>query len=276
VWQLLGGAVRDRIRVYQNTGGSTPEEVGRRAAALVEKYGYTALKITPHPGGADGMPFNAMVRASVARIGALRDAVGPDVEIGLDAHAKFFEPARALQLAEALAEFNPYFFEEPIRPENIDAMASFRARCPIPVATGECLYTKHEFRDLLVREAADIIQPDIALTGGLLEMKKIAAMAEAFYVPVAPHNPLGPVANAVNVHFAASTPNFAILEYHPDDAGPRGEILEDPLVVKDGHVALPTKPGLGIELNEEAIRKYPYKPWRRTNAIRADGSIGFN
>lgn len=108
-----------------------------------------------------------------------------------------------------------------------------------------------------------------------MEMKKIAAMAEASYVMVAPHNPMGPVATTVNVHFAASTPNFKILEYHPDDVAPRKDLLKEPLMVKDGYIALPTKPGWGIELNEEAFRHYPPKPWRRGFDYRADGSVAF-
>ena len=275
VWQLLGGAVRDKVRVYQNPGGGTPEEMAERALAAIEKYGYTALKLGPHPPGADKMPWNAVVRGAAARMKAVRDAVGPDIDIGLDPHAKIFEPYKALQMAHAVAEYHPFFFEEAIRPENIDAMASFKRQCPIPVATGECLYTKFEFRELLAREAADIIQPDVCLMGGLLEMKKVAAMAEAQYVVVAPHNPMGPVATAVNVHFAASTPNFVVLEYNPD-TGARAEIVDQPLVVKDGYIDLPTKPGLGIEINEEAIAKYPFAPWRRNNPLRPDGSIAFN
>lgn len=276
VWQLLGGAVRDRVRVYQSPGGAAPQELAERAVALIESYGYTALKLSPHPPGAEKMPWNSVVRGAVERMKAVRDAVGPDVEIGLDPHAKIFEPVRALQMARALAEYNPYFFEEPIRPENIDAMASFKRQCPIPVATGECLYTKFEFRDLLVREGADIIQPDVCLMGGLLEMKKVAAMAEASYVVVAPHNPMGPVATAVNVHFCASTPNFAVLEYHPDDRAPRRDLVEEPLIVREGYLELPTKPGLGVELDEASFDRYPFRSWRRYQPIRDDGSIGFN
>ncbi|HEX2032722.1 MAG TPA: galactonate dehydratase [Chloroflexota bacterium] len=276
VWQLLGGAVRDRVRVYQNPGGRTPEEMAERAVAAIERYGYTALKLGPHPPGSEKLPWNAVLRGAAARVKAVRDAVGPDVDIGLDPHAKIFEPVRALQLAHAVAEYNPYFFEEPIRPENIDAMASFKQKSPIPVATGECLYTKFEFRDLIVREGADIIQPDVCLMGGLLEMKKVAALAEAHYVVVAPHNPMGPVATAVNVHFCASTPNFVVLEYNPDDRPPRRDLVQEPLVVKDGYIELPTAPGLGIELDEAAFQKYPFRSWRRSSPIRPDGSIGFN
>lgn len=268
-YQLLGGKCRDKIRVYQSTGS------GADAKAKVEKYGYTGLKMGPHPPGSEKMPWNAVVRGAAERLRDIREAVGPDVDIGVDPHAKIFEPVRALQMAEALAPFQPMFFEEPLRPENIDALAEFKRRCPIPVATGEMLYTKFEFRDLLVRGAADIIQPDICLCGGVLEFKKIASMAEAFYVTVAPHNPMGPVATAVNVHVCATIPNFLILEYVPDDAPPRRELLKEPLRVENGYIAVPDKPGWGIELNEEAFAKYPPAPWHRSFPWREDGSLGF-
>jgi galactonate dehydratase len=275
VYELLGGKCRDRIRVYQNPGGGSPDEMAERATALIERYGYTALKIGPHPRGSEGMPWSQVVKGAAARLEKLRKTVGDDIDIGVDPHAKIFEPARALQMAEALKPYNPYFFEEPLRPENIDAMADLRHKLEIPLATGEMLYTKFEFRDLLVRGAADIIQPDICCAGGLLEQKKIAAMAEAFYVTVAPHNPMGPVATAVNVHFAASTPNFLILEYHPDDRGPRRDLIDEPMKLVDGYLELPTRPGLGIDLNVEAYEKYPFKRWHRGFPMRPDGSMGF-
>jgi galactonate dehydratase len=277
VYQLLGGKCRDKIRVYQNPGGGTPEEMAERATALIERYGYTALKIGPLPPGSERMPWNQALRESAKRLETLRKAVGEDVDIGVDPHAKIFEPVRAMQLAQALKPYNPYFIEEPLRPENIDAMGELKAQYTqlgVPLATGEMLYTKFEFRDLLVRSAADIIQPDICCAGGLLEQKKIAAMAEAFYVTVAPHNPMGPVATAVNVHFAACTPNFLILEYHPDDEGPRRELVDEPMKLVDGYLELPTRPGLGIDLNVDAYEKYPFKRWTRAFPIRADGSMG--
>ncbi|MER3404285.1 MAG: hypothetical protein C4289_03195 [Chloroflexota bacterium] len=221
------------------------------------------------------MPWNRVVREAAARLEGIRKAVGEEVDIGVDPHAKIFEPVRALEMAEALKPYKPFFFEEPLRPENIDALAEFKKQCPIPVATGEMLYTKYEFRDLLARGAADILQPDVCLTGGLSEMKKIAAMAEAHYVTVAPHNPMGPVATAVNVHFAIATQNFLILEYIPDDEPPRRDLVKEPLVVKDGYIEAPARPGLGIELNEEAFGKYPYRSWHRGFPWRPDGSIGF-
>ncbi|MEK7408023.1 MAG: galactonate dehydratase [Acidobacteriota bacterium] len=275
VYMLLGGKCREKIRVYQSAGGGDPKEVAESARRLVEKYGYTAVKMAPHQGRSDAMPYNAVTRIAGQRVRAVREALGPDVDIAVDIHAKFFEVVRAIRLAREIEPYYPFWLEEPIRPENVDAMRKLADHVNIPLASGECNYTKYEFRDLLAAQALDIIQPDVCVCGGLMEMKKIAAMAEANYVVVAPHNPMGPVATTVNVHFAASTPNFLILEYHPDDVAPRKDILKEPLMVKDGYIPVPNKPGLGIELNEEAFKHYPPKPWRRGFAYRADGSVAF-
>jgi len=276
VYMLIGGKCREKIRVYQSASGKTPALLAESGKQLIAKYGYTALKSAPHPGGSQSMPYNAVIRAAGERAEALRKAVGPDVDLGFDAHAVIWEPYRALQMTEVLKPVRPLFLEEPLRMENIDAMAGLRHKAQIPIATGECLYTKYEFRQLLAKEAADIIQPDICLAGGVLEQKKIAAMAEAHYVMVAPHNPLGPLATLVNVHFAASTPNFLILEYQPDDRSPRKDLIKgDPILVKDGYLPIPDKPGWGYEMDEEAFKRLPPKPWHRAFAFRADGAPDF-
>jgi galactonate dehydratase len=275
VYMLLGGKTRNKIRVYQSPGGREPRELAGHAKALIQKYGYTAVKISPHPPGGNAMPYNAVTRAAGQRVEAVRAAVGPDVDIAVDAHAVFFEPVRAMRAARAMEPYQPFWLEEPIRPENVDALTKLASHVNIPLATGEESYTKHEFRPILAAQCVDIIQPDITVCGGILEMKKIAAMAEAHYVMVAPHNPVGPLATVVNVHFAASTPNFLILEYHPDDEAPRKDLLQEPLMVKDGYLPVPVKPGLGVELNEEAFRHYPAKPWRRPFQYRADGSPAY-
>ena len=276
VYMLIGGKCREKIRVYQSAGGKTPALLAESGKQLIAKYGYTALKSAPHPGGSQSMPYNAVIRAAGERAEALRKAVGPDVDLGFDAHAVIWEPYRALQMTEVLKPVRPLFLEEPLRMENIDAMAGLRHKAQVPIATGECLYTKYEFRQLLAKEAADIIQPDICLAGGVLEQKKIAAMAEAHYVMVAPHNPLGPLATLVNVHFAASTPNFLILEYQPDDRSPRKDLIKgDPILVKDGYLPIPDRPGWGYGMDEEAFKRYPPKPWHRAFAFRADGAPDF-
>jgi galactonate dehydratase len=275
VYRLLGGKCRDRVRVYQSPGGSTPEEVAANAVRLVERYGYTAIKMTPLPRDWHKLTWHQALGAAEARVGAVRDAVGPDVEIGLDPHAALFEVSRAMELCQVVAPFRPMFVEEPLRPENYEALARLRQQVRVPLATGEMLYTRGEFRDLIATGSVDIIQPDICLTGGILEMKKIAAMAEANYMSVAPHNPCGPLATAVNVHFAASTTNFLILEYHADDEGPRRDIVDEPIRLVDGYLELPDKPGLGVDLNFDALEKYPFRSWHRPFPIRPDGSLSY-
>jgi galactonate dehydratase len=275
VYELLGGPCRDRVRAYQSPGGSTPEEMAERAVALIARYGYTALKIGPNPANFQALPWATVVRAAARRLEAVRRAVGEEVDIGVDPHATIFEPARALAMAEALQPYRPFFFEEPLRPENVDALAKLAGRIRIPIATGEMLYTKWQFRELLFKQAVDIIQPDVCCAGGLLECKKIAALAEACYVTVAPHNPMGPVATAVNVHLAAAIPNFLILEYIPDDEPPRRDLVQEPVALRDGYLELPRRPGLGVELNLEALARYPFRRWHRPFPLREDGSMAF-
>ena len=275
VYRLLGGKCRERVRVYQSPHGATPEALAHNALALIDRYGYTALKLSPLPPNYEAMPWNAVVRGAVARVEAVRRAVGDDIDIGIDPHARIFEVGRALDLCTAVAPYRPMFVEEPLRPENVDALKKLAAHTDVPLATGEMLYTRYEFRDLLKTEAVDIVQPDVCLMGGLWEMKKIAAMAEAHYVSVAPHNPCGPVATAVNVHFAASTQNFIVLEYHPDDQGPRREIVDEPMRLVDGYLELPDRPGLGIDLVEDACARYPFRSWHRPFPLRPDGSLAF-
>ena len=275
VYRLLGGRVRDRVRVYQGCTGPTPEAAAENALGLVQDYGYTAFKMSPFPPDDHLRPWNEVLREGPRHMAAVREAVGDDVDIGLDVHAKVLEPIRALELARAVEPYNPFFFEEPIRPEGIREMAWLRRRSPIPIATGEALYTKFQFNDLMRQQAADIIQPDVCVCGGLMEMKKIAAIAEGHDVVVAPHNPMGPLAGAINLHFAASTTNFLVLEYRAHDKGRWRELVKEPWTPVDGHLEIPDTPGWGLEVNEDALARYPATTWRRGNPIRADNSPAF-
>ena len=279
VYQLVGGKCRDKVRVYQSVGGNSPQALAENAQKLLAKYGYTALKMFPFDRGDDPLWHDAGIAAAMkgaeARIRAVREAVGDSVDIGLDAHAQPFQPSTALTLAHVLEPYHPLFLEEPIRPENRAAMGYLRAKSPVPIATGEQLYTKYEFRDLFAQQGADIIQPDICVVGGLWEMKKIAALAEAEYVTVAPHNPCGPVATAVNVHFALSTHNFLILEYHADDDPDRRAIVDEPMQLQDGYLLPPARPGLGLDLNLDALKDRPAKSWHRRFLWRVDGGLGY-
>jgi len=205
----------------------------------------------------------------------VREAVGPDVDIAVDIHARYREVQRAIRVAREIEPYYPFWLEEPIRPENPDAMKKLAEHVNIPLASGECNYTKFEFRELIQLQALDVVQPDICVCGGIMEMKKIAAMAEAQYMVVAPHNPMSPLATAVNVHFAASTPNFLVLEYRAPVEGAYKDVLKEPIMVKDGYVEIPNKPGWGVELNEEAFEHYPPIRWKRSTGFREDGSIAF-
>ena len=272
VYMLLGGKCREKVRCYQSVSGSTPEILAENAKRLVKKYGYTALKIDPIPNSTK-RPFNLVIDQAVQRMKALRDALGYEVDIALDAHAKIFEPSLAVRLAKAVEDFKPLFLEEPVRPENIDALANVTRKTQVPIASGEQLYTKFEFAPLIEKHAVDIIQPDICCAGGISECKKIAAIAEAHYVSVAPHNPMSPLATVINVHFCVSIPNFLVLEQRPADVTPWSDVLKDPLRLKDGCYEPPVKSGFGVELNESAFEKFPPKAWHRKFTYNEDGSV---
>ena len=258
VYQLLGGAVRDRIKAYANgwyTVERTPHEFNQAAKRVIEK-GYRALKLDPFGAG-----FYELDRAekskAVALVEAVRDAVGPDSEILVEMHGRF-NPATAVEIARELEPFKPSWIEEPVPPENLAALKKVAEKVSIPVATGERLHTRYDYRTLFELQAADIIQPDITQFGGLLETKKLAAWAEIYYVLVAPHNVGGPVSTAAALHFATSTPNFKIQEHFNDftESWVKTAAPGNPEVV-DGYFALPQGPGLGVKLNLDVVREHP-------------------
>lgn len=262
VHQLLGGAVRDRLKAYANgwyTVERTPEAFHEAARKVVAR-GYRALKVDPFGAGFYELE-PAEFRRSVALVEAIRDAVGPDVEILIEMHGRF-SPATAVRVARALEPFDPAWVEEPVPPDNLEALAKAAAKIRVPVATGERIHTRHEVRRLLELGAADVLQTDITESCGLLEGKKIAAMADASYVTFAPHNVGGPVSTAACLHLAACTTNFKIQEHFNDfvDAWVK-EAATGPGYpeVKDGYFPLPGGPGLGVTLNEDFIREHPMK-----------------
>lgn len=258
VWRLLGGKVRDRVKAYANgwyTVERTAVEFHHAARAVVER-GYRALKFDPFgPGMWELEP--AEHRRSVELVEAVRDAVGPEVEILVEMHGRFI-PAEAVRIANDLEPFSPSWIEEPVPPENFRALAKVSDQVRIPVATGERVHDRIEYRELFHQQAADIIQPDIGHFGGMLETRKVAATAQTHYVLVAPHNVGGPVLTAANLHIAAGTTNFKIQEYFNDFADAHVTQAAPGLPdVVDGHFRLPDAPGLGVELDVDFIREYP-------------------
>ena len=258
IYNLLGGQYHDKLRAYAYMPAEgiweNPEKAGEVAAKLVEE-GNTACKIDPF------MPLFPLPRdiplkdlKHAARIfRAIRDAVGDELEIGIGTHGQF-STSGAIRAAKVLEEFHPFWFEEPVPPENVDEMARVARQTSIPIATGERLVTKYEFAQVLNKQAAGIIQLDVGQCGGILESKKIAGMAEAHFAMIAPHMYVGPIAAAAAVHVDTSSPNFLIQEYNGDTL--HNDIFIDPIRFHQGFITPPTAPGLGVELNEEMVARH--------------------
>lgn len=260
VYRLLGGKCRDRLRVYANGwyfGASTPEAYAEKAAATVAQ-GYTALKWDPF-GSADKHLTPAQARHAEAQVAAVREAVGDDVDLLIEVHGRF-DVHTAVTMAHRLEKYNLFFYEEPVPSQNYAALAEVKRATNVPIAAGERCYTTFGFRDLLGHEAVHVIQPDVIHAGGILETKKIAAMAGAHYLSVAPHNPNGPIAEAASIQLGATIPNFLILEHLVDDVAWRDTVVTAPPVIRDGYAYLPETPGLGIDFVVEECEKHPYKP----------------
>ena len=259
-YRLLGGACRDKMKAYANGWYKverTPEEFHTAAKQVLEK-GYQALKFDPFGAGFYELSYEERLR-SVSLVEAVRDSVGPEVEILVEMHGRF-SPATAIQIARELEPFKPSWVEEPVPPDNLAALAKAADGINIPVATGERLHNKFEYRELINLQAADILQPDITQTGGFLETKKIAAIGDMCYMLVAPHNVGGPVSTATSLHFSACTPNFKIQEHFNDfsEAWVKEAATGCPEVI-DGYFSLPNGPGLGMTLNEDLIAEHPYR-----------------
>jgi galactonate dehydratase len=263
VYELLGGPTRTKVRVYAHA--RTPEMVKDKLA-----QGFTALKT----GVAKRRPARyvespAEVKHAAEKFGELRQAAGDDVDIAIDFHGAI-SPALAKVLIKALEPHNPMFIEEPVNCQNHDIMANIARGTYLPIATGERVFTKWGFREVLEKKAATILQPDLCHAGGITEVRLIAGLAEAYYATIAPHNPLGPISLAAGLQLAASIPNFLCQEQVNLGEG----YLKKPLVVTKGYVDVPAGPGLGIELDDDAVAKKIGHDWRnREEYDKDDGSV---
>lgn len=260
VYQLLGGKVREAIPCYANgwfSPAKTPDEFAQKAKSAVDQ-GFKALKWDPF-GSAYLQIERQQLNDAMACVGAVFDAVKDKADIIIEAHGRFDIPT-AVRIGQALGEFDILWYEEPIPPQNLEGLAEVKRRVPVPVSAGERLYNRWEFRSLFELKAADFIQPDVSHAGGISEIKKIAAMAEAYHIPICPHNPSGPIANAATLQLAACIPNFYLLETMSSDVPWRSEISTEAVRFENGQMHISDKPGLGIDIDEEAIKKYPYVP----------------
>lgn len=277
VYQLLGGKTRDKARVYYHVFGDTKEKLiqGCREA---KAQGFTAVgHLTPFLDEDHSVPFFKThvdkIRDAIETVAAYRDAVGREVDLCIEIHRRL-TPAEAIVLARGIEEFHPFFYEDPILPDNFDAMALMANNIHIPIATGERLHTIHEFQALLSRGAVQYVRPDVCMAGGITHSKKIAALAEAHHVNVVPHNPLSPVSTAACIQLAACIPNFALQEYPlGENVPPKSEIVKSTLRLENGFLIIPDAPGIGVELAEDAAERYPYRPRTVHTRLHVDGSV---
>ena len=277
VYQLLGGKTRDKARVYYHVFGDTKEKL-IQGVKDAKSQGFTAVgHLTPFLDEDPDVPFFKThadkIRDAIETVGAYRDAVGNDVDLCIEIHRRL-SPAEAIVLARGIEEFHPFFYEDPILPDNFDAMELVANNISIPIATGERLHSIHEFEMLLKRAAVQYVRPDVCLVGGISHAKKIAALAEAHYVGVVPHNPLSPVSTAACVQLAACIPNFAIQELPTGEhEPPKSEIVKSALTCEDGFLIVPDAPGIGVELAEGAAERHPPTPRVVQTRLNVDGSV---
>jgi galactonate dehydratase len=275
IYRLLGGAVRDRIRVYASgfsAGARSLDDLREKAIAAVEQ-GYTALKFSPVAPWQGNVLERTFWKTVVARVQAVREAVGDEIDIAIDFHGRL-SPHEAIPLLRMLEEYRPWWVEEPMQHQDVGALAQISASTSIPIATGERLRTKYEYHEVVSRRACSILQPD-PHCGGIFELRMIAAMAEARYMSIIPHQAGSPVNAAAALQVAACTPNALAVEHFDAFASGREGMITEPWVVKDGYIELPTRPGLGVELDEAVVAQRPYQAtdypvWRREDGTATD------
>ena len=274
-YQLMGGKVRDKARVYMHVGGDSTEDLYASAKAAAHQ-GFTAVRFTPFVENQERQYYNmrypAVLAEAVQRVAAVRDAVGNDVDICVEIHRRLGIP-EAIELARNIQEFRPLFYEDPTTPDSNESMAEIARSVNIPIATGERMHTIWEFRELLQQRAARYIRPDVCLAGGLTHCKKIAAVAESFNVGVIPHNPLTPVSTAACVQLDACIPNFVLQEYTGEDRPPKSLMVKRPIRLEGGYLIIPEEPGIGVELNDEFFAAQQYTPRPLDTPLREDGSV---
>ncbi len=278
VYDLLGGKTRHKARVYYHVFGRTADQLVQ-GCIDAKAQGFTAVgHLTPFLDEPRDVPFfkthAQKIGDAIDTVRRYREAVGNDVDLCIEIHRRL-TPAEAVVLARGIEPFHPYFYEDPILPDNFDAMAEVAKHIEIPIATGERLHTIYEFQMLLARGAVQYVRPDVCLAGGITGTKKIAALAEAHHVGVVPHNPLSPVSTAACLQIAACIPNFAIQEYPTgEDRAPKSEIVKTTVRCENGFLIIPDAPGIGIELAPEAVERHPARTHGRIGArLHVDGSV---
>lgn len=281
VYKMLGGAFRKKIRLYASGYLCQPSHFDKGDATLVEgardvvEKGFTAMKFTPQPDDYQTKSPGQIHREAVERVRSVRETVGEDVDICLDYHGRSFSPADAVRLCQEIEPYNPYFIEEPALTEAPESLREVRMKTSIPVAGGERCISRDRLKDILQKEALHILQPEPMANGGILETIKWAAICELFHVTIAPHHACSPVSLISCAHIDACIPNFLIQECNVDlDEQIVKDCFKGIPTIENGYLILSDAPGLGIELNEEAVAGYPFKPFDRPVIIQHDNGIG--
>ncbi|HLI33786.1 MAG TPA: mandelate racemase/muconate lactonizing enzyme family protein, partial [Terriglobia bacterium] len=279
VCELLGGPVRDRLRFYDHLGGGTlegmyktaePEEFADKIQESLQK-GFTAVKAMPIP-VAEMIESADVLKHSARCVEAMRKAAGDSIDIMLDLHART-TPAAAIQFGRLLTDYNLYWYEEPCWPEHVDGLVEVARALPFPIATGERLVGRWQFRELLEKRACAIVQPDVSHCGGISEARRIAAMAETYNMSVACHNPQGPISTAASLHVGFAVPNYLIQEVVRKDVPWRNDVVTEPISMEGGVAQPPSAPGLGIDINEKEAAKHPFQPEVIMAYFHRDGSV---
>ncbi len=282
IWNLLGGKVRNKVRLHLLLGiiygnSKSKNEGLYESAKKAVKDGFTALKIDPLPDNYYDLSLDQLIKETIATVAALREGAGSEVDIILEIHRKL-TPMTSVHLAEAIKEFNPMFFEDPIQIDSIISQSDIAKKVSIPIANGERMHSIWEFRELLANGGPQYVRPDVGLAGGITQTKKIASIAESYHSALITHNFLGPILTAASVHIDVSIPNFITQEYSLGDESEKNNYLISSLKREGGYIITPEKPGLGIEINKEIINQVPYEPLDLNDQVpyRLDGSNAFS
>ncbi len=282
IWNLLGGKVRNKVRLHLLLGiiygnSKSKNEGLYESAKKAVKDGFTALKIDPLPDNYYDLSLDQLIKETISTVAALREGAGSEVDIILEIHRKL-TPMTSVHLAEAIKEFNPMFFEDPIQIDSIISQSDIAKKVSIPIANGERMHSIWEFRELLANGGPQYVRPDVGLAGGITQTKKIASIAESYHSALITHNFLGPILTAASVHIDVSIPNFITQEYSLDDESKKNNYLISSLKREGGYIITPEKPGLGIEINKEIINQVPYEPLDLNDQVpyRLDGSNAFS
>ena len=270
VHQLLGGKCRDKVQVYASVNGQSPEQLADSVRTSMAA-GFTSFRMTPFQTGFEEQNATQVISRAVDMVQAVRDAAGDEVDLGLEIHRNL-RPDEAIVLAREVAPYKILYYEDPVAPQSVEALEYVAKHVDIPIATGERFFSIYQYKDLVDRGIVSMIRADVSLAGGFTQVKKIAGLAEAAFVGVFPHLMGTAVNTAAFVQLAAAIPNYIVMEAN-EVGGPLSEIVDEPVALERGHRILPDRPGIGLEIDEDALARFPFQSRKIAGHFRKDGSV---